>query len=253
MGFGGGDNSGDSAPEKTNKNSGYNPGDVTVETLAPAFGPTQVVSPTVTKSLDESKLDDQGNSQDDPGFFSSIGNAISNLAKGAINAAPSIAANVGAFALGGPVGVMGLNAARGVIGQVEPENPLGQSLPETITGMIAPNMSSVGKSIGVSMLGAGASGKYSDTPQNPNTVSGAMNNIGSTVNTQMDNISDTFGMGKDEKSNSGTFGSSITGGVGTNSGNKGGTLSNSTIAGTGNNGMGINFNGQAKGFGKGFY
>ena len=197
---GGGSDSGSSSPnterDKTPMSSpmdGYRPDDVRVETLAPALGPTRNVAtrtatPLNTGNNTNTNTNDTNDTNDNDsggGIFSAIGNAIKSVVGGVIDAAPTIAANTAAFAMGGPVGVMGLNATRGVVGQLDPTNPIGQSIPETITGMIAPNMNSIGKSVAVSTLGAGMSGKYAENPQDPNTLSGAIGNIGSTVDNFM--------------------------------------------------------------------
>ena len=261
MGSSGGDDSGSSSPD-TKKDTapmkspmdGYRPDDVRVETLAPALGPTRNVAtrtatPLNTGNNTNTNTNDTNDNDSGGGIFSAIGNAIKSVVGGVIDAAPSIAANTAAFALGGPVGVMGLNATRGVIGQVDPTNPLGQSIPETVTGMIAPNMNSIGKSVAVSTLGAGMSGKYAQNPQNPNTVSGAIGNLGSTV--------DNFMGTPDEESmnKGGTFANNIQSGGGTMNRGQSGTVGSNTIVGTSGNSMGYNFNdpNKPKGFGRGFY
>ena len=174
--------------------TGYKPGDVKVEALAPiANMPTQKSNitqgnPHLDFDTDEHNISrtdtsqpkvsgnpgkdisaPQGNTQPDPqqksGLMSTIGNAIVNTL---------------AFAAGGPAGVGLVNAARFGYGQVNPNSAIGITAPEAIGNTLSAGMLSKGQlaKAGVtSIAGNFATGKNLANPQNPNTLEGAISNM----------------------------------------------------------------------------
>ena len=190
---GGGGSSNGGGQEEQTPMTGYRPGDVKVETLAPANMPTQksnitqgnphldfdtdehnisrtdTSQPNVSGNPGKDIFAPQGNTQPDPqqksGLMSTIGNAIVNTL---------------AFAAGGPAGVAVVNAGRYGYGKMNPDSAIGITAPEAIGNTLSAGMLSKGK-LGMagatSIAGNFASGKNLTNPQDPNTMEGAISNM----------------------------------------------------------------------------